>query len=68
MGSVLTNASVGDENWACLVRRRVGKGFKDRVLRWRSGVAGALLRRGAVGAAGGAIGDLGALRALGGAR
>ena len=28
MGSVLTNAGVGDENWACVVRRRVGKGIQ----------------------------------------
>ena len=65
------DADAGNENWACAVRRRVGKGIQGAcapmVERW----AGALLRRcaaGAAGGAGGAIGDLGALGALGGAR
>ncbi|MDD6132435.1 MAG: hypothetical protein PUB55_06730 [Bacteroidales bacterium] len=59
---------LGDERGLAWCGGSSARGFKVRVLRWRSGVAGALLRRGAAGAAGGAIGDLGALRALGGAR
>ena len=60
--------SVGDGNWACLVRRRVGKGIQGACAPMAERWAGALLRRGAAGAAGGAIGDLGALGALGWAR
>ena len=52
-------------NWACVVRRRVGKGIQGACAPMAERWAGALLRRGAAGAAGGAIGDLGA---LGGAR
>ena len=65
MGSVLTNAGVGDENWACVVRRRVGKGIQGACAPMAERWVRALLRRGAAGAAGGAIGDL---RALGWAR
>ena len=50
---------------ACLVRRLVGKGFQGACAPMAERWAGALLRRGAAGVAGGAIGDLGA---LGGAR
>ena len=58
----------GDGNWACGVRRLVGKGIQGACAPMAERWAGALLRRGAAGAAGGAIGDLGALGALGWAR
>ena len=50
---------------ACVMRRHVGKGIQGACAPMAERWAGALLRRGAAGAA---IGDLGALRALGGAR
>ena len=55
------SCGVGDGNWACVVRRRVGKGIQGACAPMAERWAGALLRRGAAGVAGGAIGDLGAL-------
>ena len=54
------DADAGDENWACVVRRRVGKGIQ--------GACAPMAELALQSSAEGAIGDLVALRALGGAR
>ena len=54
------DADAGDENWACVVRRRVGKGIQ--------GACAPMAELALQSSEEGAIGDLGALRALGGAR
>ena len=53
------------ERWLAWCGGALARGFKVRVLRWRSGGRALCCAVGAAGAAGGAIGDLGVLGALG---